>query len=246
MFAADLTSKRYAELSGKMDTVIVPVGSLEAHGMHCPLGTDIFIPERMCRDIEKACGSEVLIAPAVNYGYTPSLERFPGTVSLAAETLIGLYTGIGAAFVRWGARNIVFMNGHGGNIPMLTIACDNIAKAGGTAMTISWWATYSSPILEICSSQGHAGEDETSVILAIDASLVDDPERSIHMEKAFCLPLAGPDQTDARYPGAMNGDSTLASGEKGEKLLAMMLGKNLEYIGRLKKRQYTDPIQRAR
>lgn len=242
MLALDFTSKRYAELAGKIDTVIIPVGSLEAHGMHCPLGTDILIPERMCRDLEAASGGQFLIAPAVNYGYTPMLAGFPGTVSIPAETLITLYSEIGLGFVRWGAKHIVFMNGHGGNIPMLNIACDRIALAGGTAMAISWWTTYSADILKICATQGHAGEDETSVILAIDASLVDDSARGVHMAKAFNLPLAGPGQTKARYPNAMSGDSTAATKEKGEKLLAMMLKKNLDYIRRLRKGEYTDPI----
>jgi len=243
MFAQNFTSKRYAELSGKIDTVIIPTGSLEAHGMHCPLGTDIIIPERMCRDLEAASGGEFLIAPAVNYGYTPTLAGFPGTVTIPGEILIDLYAEIGSGFVRWGAKNIVFMNGHGGNIPMLTIACDRIARAGGTAMAISWWATYSADILKICSTQGHAGEDETSVVLAIDAALVDDSARSVHMEKAFCMPLSGPGQTNARYPNAMSGDSKAATREKGEKLLAMMLEKNLDYIGRLRGGQFTNPIR---
>ena len=110
-------------------------------------------------------------------------------------------------------------------------------------MTISWWATYSAGILNICATQGHAGEDETSVVLAIDASLVDDSARSVHMEKAFCIPLSGPGQTNARYPEAMSGDSKAATVQKGEKLLALMLEKNLEYIGRLRRGDFTDPIR---
>jgi creatinine amidohydrolase len=242
MYVSNLTSSRYAILSKSIDTVIIPVGSLEAHGMHCPLGTDNIIPERFCREIEAKLGDEVLIAPIVNYGYTPSLTVFSGTVSLPAETLISLYTEIGLSFVRWGAKNIVFMNGHGGNIALLTIAADRIAAAGGTCLTLSWWATFSADILKVCETQGHAGEDETSAVLAIDASLVDDSKRSIHMKKAFCLPLTGPTQISHRYPNGMSGDSTKASVEKGERLFALMLEKNLEYIGRLRKGEFTDSI----
>ncbi len=242
MYAQNLTSKRYATLAGKIDTVIVPVGSLEAHGMHCPLGTDNLIPDRMCADIEAAIGDSVLIAPIVNYGYTPSLMAFSGTVSLPAETLISIYEAVGLAFVKWGAKNIVFINGHGGNIPMLTVACDRISAAGGTAMAISWWATYAADILKICDQQGHAGEDETSVILSIDASLVDDSARDFHMQKAFVLPLSGPTQIAARYPNGTNGDSRKATKDKGDRLLAMMLKKNLTYIDRLRTGNFTDPI----
>lgn len=225
-----------------IDTIVIPVGSFEAHGRHCPLGTDIIIPERLCADLEAAIGDKIIIAPAINYGYTPMLKDFPGTVHISAEVLISLYTEVGKCFLRWGAKNIVFMNGHGGNIPMLSIACDRLAEAGGSAMVLSWWATYSSEILEICSTQGHAGEDETSLILAIDATLVDEKSRSIHMEKAFSLPLATYDQTVTRYPEAMNGDSTRATEEKGKRLLAMILAKNIEYIERLQQHHLTVPI----
>lgn len=242
MYAQNLTTKRYAELAGRMDTVIVPVGSLEAHGQHCPLGTDIIIPERLCRDLESAAGGDFLIAPMVNYGYTPMLTGFHGTISVPAELLVSLYSEIGVQFVKWGARNIVYMNGHGGNIPSLTLACDRVAAAGGTAMAISWWATYSSEILGICDTQGHAGEDETSAVLAIDPGLVDDGARSVHMHKAFMSPLAGPGQTAARYPLGMSGDSTRATPEKGERLFAMMLRKNLEAIRRMRAGEFTDPI----
>lgn len=242
MYIEKLTSKHFEKEIKNIDTIVIPVGSLEAHGMHCPIGTDIIVPARLCADLDAASGDALLIAPPVCYGYTPSLTAFPGTVSIPAETLLSLYTEIGKAFVRMGAKNIVFMNGHGGNIPMLTIACDRIADSGGYAMAISYWVTYSSDILKICSTQGHAGEDETSLVLAIDASLVDDMERKIHMRKSFNAPLSGPDMITYRLPGAMNGDSTAATIEKGEKLYALMLEKNLEYIRRLRDRDFTNPI----
>jgi len=242
MYAINISSKRYAELSGTIDTVIIPTGSFEAHGMHCPLGTDILIPEQMCKDIEATSSKEFLIAPPVNYGYTPTLSSFPGTITIPAETLISLYSEIGTGFIRWGAKNIVFMNGHGGNIPMLSIACDKIAKAGGTALVLSWWTTFSADILKICRTQGHAGEDETSAILAINASLVDNSSLSINMKKVFCVPLSGPTQQKARFPNAMNGDSTAATLEKGKRLYAMLLKKNLEYIKRLSDGDFMNPI----
>lgn len=242
MYADRLNTDTYRDAASTIDTVIVPTGSLEAHGRHCPLGTDIMIPERLCRDIESKIGGSVLIAPPVHYGYTPILAAFPGTVTIPAETLIALYAGIGCAFAKWGAKNIVFMNGHGGNIPMLTIACDRIAETGATAAAISWWATYSKEILGICATQGHAGEDETSVILALDATLVDAKRGGSHMKKSFIMPIAGPGQRMARFPEAMNGDASRASAEKGERMLAMILEKNLEYIRRIQSGLVTDDI----
>lgn len=243
MYAERMTTDAYKAASTEIDTVIIPVGSLEAHGRHCPLGTDMLIPERLCRDLESRLGDRIIIAPPVNYGYTPVLSAFPGSVSINAETLIALYTGIGAAFAKWGAKNIVFMNGHGGNIPMLTVACDRIAETGATAAAIGWWLTFSKDILGICSSQGHAGEDETSLVLAIDATLVDGKAISKHMKKSFMTPLAGPDQRAAKFPDAMNGDAARADAGKGERLYAMLLDKNIEYIERIRRGDYTDAIE---
>ncbi|MCX8012861.1 MAG: creatininase family protein [Rectinema sp.] len=243
MYAERLTFPHFRSAMEHIDTIIIPVGSLEAHGKHCPLGTDILIPERLCADLESKIGDEILIAPAINYGYTPLLSAFDGTVSLEAELLIDLYSEVARGFVKWGAKNIVFMNGHGGNIPMLTVACDRVAKAGARAMAISWWATYSQDILTICSSQGHAGEDETSVVYAIDASLIDEQSRTKHLQKAFILPLASPDQVQIRYPDAMNGDALRASKEKGEALLDLMCERNVDYIHRLRTGNLTIPIE---
>ena len=243
MFAQNLTFPHFEEQIKKIDTIVIPTGSLEAHGRHCPLGTDILIPERLCKDLELAMGDRILIAPSINYGYSPLLNAFPGTIHLSAELLISIYSEVAKGFIRWGAKNIVFMNGHGGNIPMLSVACDRIAEAGGSAMVISWWATFSQEILGICSSQGHAGEDETSVMMAIDATLVDQKSRGSHVKKAFSLPLATPDQVAERYPDAMNGNSLLATKEKGERLLAMMLEKNIEYIDRLRRKDLLVPIE---
>jgi len=243
MYADRMTTDAYKAASAKIDTVVIPVGSLEAHGRHCPLGTDDLIPARLCSDLDSRIGDRIFIAPAVNYGYTPVLVAFPGSVSIQAETLISLYAGIGTGFARWGAKNIVFMNGHGGNIPMLTVACDRIAEAGATAAAISYWVTYSKEILGICSTQGHAGEDETSLVLALDASLVDPKGVARHMKKSFMAPLAGPDQRNARFPNAMNGDASRADAEKGRRLYAKILEKNVEYIERIRRGDYTDDIE---
>ncbi|GAB1432328.1 hypothetical protein MASR2M29_09530 [Spirochaetota bacterium] len=242
MYTALMNTEEFRKAISKIDTIIIPVGSHEAHGMHCPLGTDNLIPERLCADLEGQMADEVLTMPPVNYGYTPLLAAFSGTVCLKAETLVSLYSEIGCALAAWGAKNIIFMNGHGGNIAMLSIACDRIAEAGATAAAISWWATYSNEILKICSTQGHAGEDETSLVLAIDTSLVDPKGTKKHMKKGFVAPLAGPGLLKARFPDAMNGDAGLASKEKGQELFRMMLEKNMDFVMRIKKGQFTDDI----
>ena len=242
MYLSKIRSGDYETAMAGVEAIIVPIGSHEAHGPHCPLGTDAMIPERLCADIEARMGDRIAVAPGVNYGYTPYLAGFPGTVSIEAETLIALYTDIGTGLGAWGKKPIIFMNGHGGNIPMLTVACERIGRTGVVAAAISWWATFSSDVLSVCATQGHAGEDETSLVLALDEALVDRVVAGRHMRRSFIYPLAGPGTGEARFPEAMNGDASAASADKGQPLYAVLMERNLEAITRIVRGEYTDSI----
>ena len=74
------------------DTILIPVGSLENHGLHMPLGTDALIPDEIARLINERSG--LLIAPTVNYGATDDIVGFAGTVSIGTEGLIALLRAI--------------------------------------------------------------------------------------------------------------------------------------------------------
>jgi creatinine amidohydrolase len=76
MYIANLTKETFREASKTIDTVIIPIGSLEAHGSHCPLSTDIIVPEKILSFVEQHYGQRIFIAPTVNYGYTPHLLIF--------------------------------------------------------------------------------------------------------------------------------------------------------------------------
>ena len=230
MYAAKFNTDEYKKIAKKITTMVIPVGSTEAHGRHCPLDTDNLIPERLMADLERKLGKEILIAPEVNYGYTPNLAAFPGTVTLRIETLIALYSEIALGYVKWGAKHIVFMNGHGGNVPALSAACDNVAAAGAYALTISYWLNYSKDILTVCSGQGHAGEDETSLVLALDPELVDMKKATAWNKKPLLAPMNGPDINAYRFPDAVTGDSRKATAEKGEKIFELVLKRNVEMI----------------
>ncbi len=230
MYAGKLNTDEYGKAAEKISTVVIPLGSVEAHGRHCPLDTDNMIPERILRDVEGVMRQEILVAPPINYGYTPGLSTFPGTVTIGMETLISLYTQVAAGYVGWGARHIVFMNGHGGNIPALSAACDNIAARGAYAMVISYWLNFSQDILTVCSAQGHAGEDETSLVLAIDPSLVDMGKASSWEKKPLITPMNGPDMASRRIPEAVTGDARKADRKKGDALYRILRDRTVETI----------------
>ena len=123
----------------------------------------------------------------------------------------------------------MFLNGHGGNIPALTIAAEKLSDEGAAVLLINWWLDYSPDILEICDGQGHAGEDETSVIMAITPALVDMKLATFN----WCKPSGNIKAKSLRldlYAHAMTGDGTKATIEKGQQILNRITPKIISLI----------------
>lgn len=163
----------------QIDTVILPVGTVEAHGSAC-LGTDNYIPETIAHGIADRVNA--LVAPIVNYGITKSLYRYNGGVTVRPSTL-ELYTrDILDSFVDIGFRNIIVMNGHGGNNSALkNVASDFHRVKQVNIAVIHWWELCAEMTREFFGhAGGHAGTDETAMVQAIDPALADktdyDPE----------------------------------------------------------------------
>ena len=93
---------------------VLPIGSTEQHG-YLSLCVDAILAERVA--VEAAQSLEVPVFPVVSYGFTPSFVDYPGTVSLRLSTLCALMCDVLDSMVRSGFRQIVVVNGHGGNSP---------------------------------------------------------------------------------------------------------------------------------
>ena len=113
MFLAKMNYLEVEEYLKKSDTIVIPVGSLENHGKHMPLGTDTMIPDKIAELLDAK--SDLLIAPTINYGATDDLVGFAGTVSIGTEGLIALLRTICDQLYRYGFRHFMILNGHGGN-----------------------------------------------------------------------------------------------------------------------------------
>jgi creatinine amidohydrolase len=100
--------------SGKA-LVILPVGVVEEHGAHLPLGLDSFAAEAYAASagphLEES-GYEVLVAPTISYGVARAAINFPGTLSLEPETLRSMVVEIGRSLARHGLKSLVILNGH--------------------------------------------------------------------------------------------------------------------------------------
>jgi creatinine amidohydrolase len=156
---------------GRIDTVLLPVGTVEAHGV-IPLGTDILIPEALC---DRLCEQlDALVAPAVPYGITRGLYGHPGTVFITPQIFKSYVADVVASLAKTGFDKIVVVNGHGGQISELQDALFDASRTSGVkALLINWWFGME----DLCKQNleregGHAGADETAAVMAIDPSSV--------------------------------------------------------------------------
>ncbi|MEY4165423.1 MAG: hypothetical protein RL419_1265 [Actinomycetota bacterium] len=146
---------------------VVPIGSWEQHGPHLPLNTDTIIAETLVSRALDIIGDERLLElPAINYSASDEHHGFAGTSSVGDITAERTFTLI-ARSLRENSPNlcgVVFVNGHGGNVPSMQSSSSALAHHG---VPHHFW----SPSME---SDGdlHAGHVETSVILAINSMYV--------------------------------------------------------------------------
>ena len=220
-----------------INTVVIPIGMIEAHGHHCSLATDILIPSKFCEILNKEIGDSIMIAPAVNYGHSWALSPYPGTINVSMEAFSNYVKEIALEFIRNGFKNIVLLNGHGGNASALSPVAEAIANNDGVSVTFHWWIDFKEEILKITEGQGHAGEDETSAVLAIDESLVDMSKatsNNININGRILFKDFG----KLIYKDALSGDATKATKEKGEQIYTSVSKRMIEIIKDVQSKNY--------
>jgi len=157
---------------GEIDTVILPVGTVEAHGA-AALGTDNIIPESISAYVADKINA--LVAPTVNYGITKSLYGYPGSMTISPTNFKNYIDDILKSLYDVGFKKVIIMNGHGGNNSALKDAAHGFyATYKVKTAVIHWWEMCESLTVEHYGEQGgHAGLNETAMVQAIDESLVD-------------------------------------------------------------------------
>ena len=156
------------------DMVIIGTGSIECHGKHVALGTDFLVPSKIIELMEPR--TDVLIAPTMPYGSCQYLTDFPGTVNLGYDVLYAVMTKITESLYKHGARKFLFMNGHGGNTPVLQRIGSEMTRKGCLCAIIDWWSLAGR--INPKWKGGHAGAEETSAMMVVA------PE-AVHMELAM-------------------------------------------------------------
>jgi mycofactocin precursor peptide peptidase len=191
--------------------VVVPLGAVEQHGHHLPLGTDTSVA---CAVAEAAVEplDGALLAPALAYGASGEHEGFPGTISIGTAALTGLLVEYGRSAGRWAGR-VLIVNGHGGNLDALRAAVPLLRSEG---RDVAWFA---------CGVRGgdaHAGRTETSLMLHVEPAEVRE-DRAVAGETApirDLLPRLRAEGVRGVSPTGVLGDPAGASAEEGAALLA--------------------------
>lgn len=237
MYMVNYTSDDFKSNLSKAQVVIIPIGSVEAHGHHLPLGTDVFSPRLFCELLEKKIGEEIWIAPEVPYGQSFDLSVYPGTIHVPSQVLSEYLFYVAKSMADNGIKKIIFLNGHGGNINALNLTSEKLMTLGIDVTTINWWLDFSKEILTVTEGQGHAGEDETSAILYYDEKLVQMGKAMKNTKKPI-FRVYFKDRGRVLYENALSGDATLATKEKGEKIFKLLVDKIIDIVHAMKDEKY--------
>jgi creatinine amidohydrolase len=112
------------DLLTRTDMVLIPVPSLEQHGLHAPIGTDYFSGIEQAKLIAQR--TDVLVAPILLVGQAPYHMDFPGTITLSADTIQRVYFEAAQSLIRHGFRRILFFNSHAGNQYITRFVVDRV------------------------------------------------------------------------------------------------------------------------
>ena len=185
-----------AWVPAKINTVLLPLGTLEAHGVG-PNGTDIIAPLALARAI--AARVNAMVAPVIPYGFTGALDAYPGGFTVPEDTYRGYVRAVVAGLAKNKFRNIIMLNGHGGGqTAILSALGQEVGRETNTRiLAVNWWSYCADVTQEVFGEDGgHAGNTETAYMLAIDPSLVH-KERYTGPEMATAIPAPN---TWSAYP----------------------------------------------
>jgi creatinine amidohydrolase len=189
-FWADWTARDFAQAHahGRASQLIavLPVAATEQHGPHLPLSVDTALVEGVVAAAVPHIAANVpaLFLPTQAVGFSPEHAAFGGTLTLKAETLIRLWTDIGESVAAAGVRKLVLLNSHGGQVGLMdVVARDLRARLGLLVYSVNWFGLplvgpNGEDVNALFSAHEHrfgihAGEIETSMMLALAPELVD-------------------------------------------------------------------------
>ena len=242
-FWADLCTRDFARLDPARTIAVLPVAATEQHGPHLPLSVDTVLADGIVAASLPHLPADlsVLFLPTQAVGLSPEHARFPGTLTLKAETVLRLWTDIGESVAAAGVRKLLLFNSHGGQVSVLDlVARDLRARLNLLVYSCSWFK------LPLHDAQGqdlnalfsaeehrfgiHGGEIETSMMLALAPARVQMSQAqnfvSTAQARARQFPILGNGrsaklgwQTQDYHSAGAVGNAAAATASKGEALV---------------------------
>lgn len=216
-FLPHMTVPEVRALLERTDMVIIPVASLEQHGLHLPIGTDYLNGVERAKLIAQQ--TDVLVAPILLPGQSPYHMGFEGTITLSSETIQAVIVESALSLIDHGFKRFLILNAHGGNRAITTFIVDRInQETAGIAVDLAQAAgPFMAPAQPPAGPQvfdRHGGVGETSNSLYLIPNLVD-------TTVAETAVLSLPPHMEAMLPLVVAGDPTallvfLAEGLKAE------------------------------
>lgn len=217
---AHLTKDEFAAAMQAGRWILLPFGTVEQHGPHLPLGTDLFYAEHICSAVAERTNG--LVAPALPYGVCRSMRNFPGTISLTPATLTAVVREVIGEYIRHGGRKFALITGHAEPAHMEAMRDPGLplvnADPGLVVLAIGPY-DFLDPIrreADLVGKDGHAGSIETSQMLVVAEEVVrmDRIPKVTRPRLSRFRVMAHP---EAEYPTGVRGDTSKVSRELGER-----------------------------
>lgn len=229
-FIKDLTYEQCQPLLNKDTVIVLPIGGgSKEHGNHLPMGTDYYVTDWVASKVTERCN--VVTLPTLPYAYFPAFIKWKGSVSIEHEHFTAYVKDILMSFIRFGMRKFLIIDGGVSTHPPLTMLARDMSNEFDVKVAVTDVRFLAKETEDAVCTQlagGHGDESETSTMLYIREDLV-------HMDKTteeYCNSLPGSvvnGMVKVYLPNRMctptgtNGNSTLATKEKGEKILFAMV-----------------------
>jgi creatinine amidohydrolase/Fe(II)-dependent formamide hydrolase-like protein len=233
----DLTFQEVASALRESSILCLPMGSMEQHGPHLPLNTDAVLAEAFTGRIVERWGEQYDLwrLPPISVGLSREHIWAAGTLSLSVSGMTAVLRDLCREIVRaLPARNLLIVNGHGGNRGMLEALGRELHADFGLNLCALHLGAMISPVTDAAVPEIHAGKDETSVMLALAPELVrreripglkappaGDAVRSTILDPATSWPWSSGDRRIAA--AGVIGDASAASAEHGNAIVTRVV-----------------------
>lgn len=244
---AEMGWRDFAAADMSKVVAVLPVAAIEQHGQHLPVGVDTFINEGyLKRAVQRVPGDmPVLFLPLQTIGKSNEHIEFPGTLTFSWETLIRAWTEIGDSVARTGCRKLVFINSHGGNVPVIDIVARELRVKHRMLAVHAAWHRLGIPDGLFSPRERthgiHGGDAETSLMLAFRpdtvkrdaiedfASLAETVEAESRQLRVT-QPIGFGWMSSDLHPMGAVGEADKATAEKGETLAESGAGKFIDLL----------------